>query len=147
MKVKIGPVEIEQDAIKDEILYNEYKESPKTVEKYLAEKSKFYDMTLKHIIAGKTTKMVRDFIFTIAGGVLFTGWVLYVLYISRDAFVWKEISLNTAFTVIMEVLLMMVVCFMPAGLVGGCLKLFSMFNSRRAAKKAKPEAEVPDNKK
>lgn len=32
MKIKLGPVEIEQDGLKDEVLYNEYKESPKTVE-------------------------------------------------------------------------------------------------------------------
>ena len=37
MKIKLGPVEIEQDPIKDELLYNEYKESPKIVEKYLVE--------------------------------------------------------------------------------------------------------------
>ena len=32
MRIKLGPVEIEQDPIKDDVLYNEYKESPKTVE-------------------------------------------------------------------------------------------------------------------
>ena len=37
MRIKLGPVEIEQDPIKDDLLYNEYKESPKTVEKYLEE--------------------------------------------------------------------------------------------------------------
>ena len=45
MKFKIGPVEV---------LFAEYKKSPKNVEKYLAEKSKFIDLTLKNLLAGKT---------------------------------------------------------------------------------------------
>ena len=50
MKIKLGPVEIEQDSLKDEVLYSEFKKSPKEVEKYLAEKSKFFDLTLTDVI-------------------------------------------------------------------------------------------------
>ena len=80
MKLKIGPVEIEQDSIKDEILFNEFKESPKEVEKYLLEKSKYFDLTLKNTIAGKTMKMITDFAMGLAGGIFFLGWSFYVFY-------------------------------------------------------------------
>ena len=94
MKIKIGPIEIEQESVADNVLFEEYKKSEKDVTKYLEEKSKFFDLTLKNIIAGKTMKMIRDFIFTIIGGVVFIGWSIYVFYISKDSFVWNEMNLR-----------------------------------------------------
>ena len=131
MRIKLGPVEIEQDPIKDDVLYNEYKESPKTVEKYLAEKSKFLDLSLKNIIAGKTMKMIIDFVFTIAGGIAFVGWALYVFYISKDSFVWKEMSLETFFSVILQAILIIVICFLPVILVAGCFMLTRRIRSKK----------------
>ena len=131
MRIKLGPVEIEQDPIKDDVLYNEYKESPKTVEKYLAEKSKFLDLSLKNIIAGKTMKMIIDFVFTIAGGIAFVGWALYVFYISKDSFVWKEMSLETFFSVILQAILIIVICFLPVILVTGCFMLTRRIRSKK----------------
>ena len=131
MRIKLGPVEIEQDPIKDDVLYNEYKESPKTVEKYLAEKSKFLDLSLKNIIAGKTMKMIIDFVFTIAGGIAFVGWALYVFYISKDSFVWKEMSLETFFSVILQAILIIAICFLPVILVTGCFMLTKRIRSKK----------------
>ena len=131
MRIKLGPVEIEQDPIKDDVLYNEYKESPKTVEKYLAEKSKFLDLSLKNIIAGKTMKMIIDFVFTIAGGIAFVGWALYVFYISKDSFVWKEMGLETFFSVILQAILIIVICFLPVILVAGCFMLTRRIRSKK----------------
>ena len=78
MKVKIGPVEIEQDSIKDEVLFEKYKKDPKHVQKYLEEKSKVFDLTLKHLIGGKTMKMVKDSAYAIITGIFFVGWSLYI---------------------------------------------------------------------
>lgn len=131
MKIKFGPVEFEQDALKDEILLEEYKKSPKEVEKYLKEKSKFYDETLKNIIAGKTMKTVRDFIFSIAGVVFFTGWSLYVFFVSKDAIVWDEVNAGNAFSVILQAFFIILICFMPVILVAGLIKIVNIIASRK----------------
>ena len=137
MRIKIGPVEIEQDSIKDEILFNEYKESPKNVEKYLVEKSKFYDLTLKNLIAGKTMRMIKNFFISIAGTIFFVGWSLYVFYISKDSFVWKEMNLETALSVVLQALLIIGICFLPLGLLAGYIKL----TSRSALKNTEKQSE------
>lgn len=131
MKIKFGPVEFEQDALKDEILLEEYKKSPKEVEKYLKEKSKFYDETLKNIIAGKTMKTVRDFILSIAGVVFFTGWSLYVFFVSKDAIVWDEVNAGNAFSVILQAFFIILICFMPVILVAGLIKIVNIIASRK----------------
>lgn len=125
MKIKIGPVELEQDPIKDEVLFNDYKESPKTVEKYLAEKSKYFDMTLKNILVGKTMRAVRNFLLSVAGTVFFVGWSLYVFYISKEHFVWKEPSLQNTINVILQALLILGICLFPVAFLGGFFKLSS----------------------
>ncbi|MBP3891672.1 MAG: hypothetical protein J6D29_05815 [Solobacterium sp.] len=131
MKIKIGPVEVEQDEINDATLFDKYQESPKEVEKYLVEKSRFYDLTLRNIIAGRTTRMVRDAIFTIIGGVFFTGWSLYVFYISKDAFEWQGMTLTTAISILLQALLVMGICFLPVVLIGGFLKILKYFSSKK----------------
>ena len=131
MKIKFGPVEFEQDALKDEILLEEYKKSPKEVEKYLKEKSKFYDETLKNIIAGKTMKTVRDFIFSIVGVVFFTGWSLYVFFVSKDAIVWDEVNAGNAFSVILQAFFIILICFMPVILIVGLIKTVNIIASRK----------------
>ena len=131
MKIKFGPVEFEQDALKDEILLEEYKKSPKEVEKYLKEKSKFYDETLKNIIAGKTMKTVRDFIFSIVGVVFFTGWSLYVFFVSKDAIIWDKINVGNAFSVILQAFFIILICFMPVILIAGFLKIINIIASRK----------------
>lgn len=143
MKIKLGPVEIEQDPIKDELLYNEYKESPKIVEKYLVEKSKYFDLTLKNIIAGKTMKMIRDTVFSIAGSVAFVGWIIYVFYVSKDSFVWKEISPEATFLVVVQALLIIGICFLPVLLVVGC---FTVKNKISASRKTETPENKSDNK-
>lgn len=135
MKIKIGPIEVEQDALKDEVLFNEYKNSPKEFEKYLNEKSKFLDITLKNIIAGKTMKMIRDFVLTIVAGIVFTGWSLYVFYISKDSFVWKEMNLETAVSVALQSLLIIGICFLPVILVGGFIKITGLIAARKVKQK------------
>ena len=134
MKIKLGPVEIEQDSLKDEVLYSEFKKSPKEVEKYLAEKSKFFDLTLKNTLAGKTMKMIRSFIFSIGGLVFFVGWSLYVFYISKDAFVWDEMNLQTAILAILQSLLIIGICFLPLILVAGYVKIVNTINSKKEQK-------------
>ena len=135
MKIKLGPVEVEQDAIKDETLYEEYKKSPKEVEKYLAQRSKQLDLTLQSLITGKTVKAIRDFIFTIIGGIIFAAWSIYVFYVSKDAFVWKEMNFNTVVSVILQALLIIVICFLPAALVGGGLKTSEKIRNMQEKKK------------
>ena len=134
MKLKIGPVEIEQEAIKDEVLFNEFKESPKMVEKYLDEKSKYFDLALKNTIDGKTMKMIRDFALGLVGGVFFLGWSFYVFYESKDLINWNEISLETALEGLMIALLILFICFLPIILVGGFLKITSYFSVRKKKK-------------
>ena len=134
MKIKIGPVEIEQDSIKDEVLFAYYKESPKEVEKFLVEKSKFYDLTLKNIVAGKTMKMIRNFAFSIAGIVFFVGWSLYVFYASKDYFVWDKLSLDTAISVFLQAMLILGICLLPVGLIAIYMKLVSRRNSKNTEK-------------
>ena len=125
MKIKIGPVELEQDPIKDEVLFNDYKESPKTVEKYLAEKSKYFDMTLKNVLDGKTMRTFKNFLFFVLGTVFFVGWSLYVFYISKDHFVWKEPSLQNTINVFLQTFLILGVCLFPVVFLGGFFKLSS----------------------
>ena len=137
MKIKIGPVEIEQDSLKDEILFNEYKQSPKDVEKYLVEKSKFFDLTLKNTIAGKTVKMIKNFIFSIASAVFFVGWSLYVFYISKDAFTWNEMNLETAISAFLQSLLILGICFLPLILINGYIALTTRETSKSSDKKDK----------
>ena len=134
MKLKIGPVEIEQEAIKDEVLFNEFKESPKMVEKYLDEKSKYFDLALKNTIDGKTMKMIRDFALGLVGGVFFLGWSFYVFYELKDLINWNEISLETALEGLMIALLILFICFLPIILVGGFLKITSYFSARKKKK-------------
>lgn len=141
MKIKIGPVEVEQDPIKDELLFPEYKESAKLVDRYLSEKGKVLDFTVKNLIAGKTVKMIRDFVITIVGGIIFTGWCLYVFWVSKDSFVWKEMSLHTVITVVLQALLIFFICFLPAGLVGGGLKTASKIKELSGKKKKKTDDE------
>ena len=131
MKIKLGPVEIEQDGLKDEVLYNEYKESPKTVEKYLGEKSKYFDLTIKNLIAGKTLKTIKNFIISVASWVFFVAWSLYVFWESKDAFVWNEFSLETIFGVLLQALLILGICFLPVVLVEGFFKLTSVISGRK----------------
>ena len=137
MKIKIGPVEIEQDSLKDEILFNEYKQSPKDVEKYLVEKSKFFDLTLKNTIAGKTVKMIKNFIFSIASAVFFVGWSLYVFYISKDAFTWNEMNLETAISAFLQSLLILGICFLFLILINGYIALTTRETSKSSDKKDK----------
>ena len=134
MKIKIGPVEIEQDSLKDEILFNEYKQSPKDVEKYLVEKSKFFDLTLKNTIAGKTMKMIKNFIFSIASAVFFVGWSLYIFYISKDAFTWEQMNLQTAIFAVLQSLLILGICFLPLILINGFIALTSRDTSKQSNK-------------
>ena len=134
MKIKIGPVEIEQDSLKDEILYNEYKKSPKDVEKYLVEKSKFFDLTLKNTIAGKTMKMIKNFIFSIASAVFFVGWSLYVFYVSKDAFEWKQMSMDTVVSASLQALFILCICFLPLILINGYIALTSRESSKNSDK-------------
>ena len=134
MKIKIGPVEIEQDSLKDEILYNEYKKSPKDVEKYLVEKSKFFDLTLKNTIAGKTMKMIKNFIFSIASAVFFVGWSLYVFYVSKDAFEWKQMSMDTVVSATLQALFILCICFLPLILINGYIALTSRESSKNSNK-------------
>lgn len=129
MKIKLGPIEIEQESLSDEILLNEYKKSKKDVEKYLEEKSKYFDLTLKNIIGGKTVKMIKDFVFAIVGGVVFVGWTIYVLYISKDAFVWKEMNLETTFYILIQALLIIFVCLLPVMLISGFLQIVNKIPS------------------
>ena len=131
MKIKIGPVEVEQDSINDEVLFDRYKKEPKEVQKYLVEKSKYYDLTLKNIIAGKTMNMIKNFVISIAALIFFTGWSLYVFYVSKDAFTWQEMNLESTMTFILEALLILAICFLPVGLVAGFLK----FVSKKASSK------------
>ena len=131
MKIKLGPVEIEQDGLKDEVLYNEYKESPKTVEKYIGEKSKYFDLTIKNLVAGKTLKTIKNFIVSVASWVFFVAWSLYVFWESKDAFVWNEFSLETIFGVLLQSLLILGICFLPVVLVEGFFKLTSVISGRK----------------
>ncbi len=131
MKIKLGPVEIEQDGLKDEVLYNEYKESPKTVEKYLDEKSKYFDLTIKNLIAGQTLKTIKNFIVSVASWVFFVAWSIYVFWESKDAFVWNEFSLETIFGVLLQALLILGICFLPVVLVEGFFKLASVISGRK----------------
>ena len=135
MKIKIGPVEVEQDPIKDEVLFGHYKESPKEVEKYLDEKSKFLDLTIKNLIAGRTVKMIKDFIFSLVASVVFIGWSLYVFYVSKDAFVWEKLDLQTTFYILLQALLIIAICFLPVILIGGFIKLVSKLTERKTRKK------------
>ncbi len=140
MKLKIGPIEIEQDSIKDDLLFNEYKKSPKEVEKYLLEKSKYFDLALKNTIAGKTMKTITDFALSLAGGVFFLAWSFYVFYSSRDLFVWKEMDLASAFFVLLEALLIIGICLLPVALSGGLTMLVRFFNNRKNMKLLEEEA-------
>ena len=123
MKVKIGPVEIEQDSIKDEVLFEKYKKDPKHVQKYLEEKSKVFDLTLKHLIGGKTMKMVKDSAYAIITGIFFVGWSLYIFYVSKDSFTWEELTLESTLTFILQAFLILGICFLPVGLVAGFFKI------------------------
>ena len=131
MKIKIGPVEVEQDSIKDEVLFDRYIKEPKEVQKYLAEKSKYLDLSLKHLLAGKTMKMIRDSAFALAAGIFFVGWSLYVFYVSKDSFAWEELTFESTVTFILQAFLILGICFLPVGLVTGFFKLLS----RRSAYK------------
>lgn len=132
MKIKLGPLEVEQDALKDEILYPEYKESPEKVEKYLAEKSKVLDMTLKNTIAGKTVGMIIESILTLVGGIFFVGWSVYVFYTSRDVFIWKEFTLGTAITFFLQALLIMFICFLPVFLIAGVIAIVQAIYGKKS---------------
>ena len=131
MKIKIGPVEVEQDPIKDEVLYDKYKKDPKEVQKYLVEKSKYLDLSLKQLLAGKTMKMLRDSALAIAVGIFFIGWSLYIFYVSKDSFAWDELTLESTLIFILQAFLILGICFLPVGLVTGFFK----FLSRRSAHK------------
>lgn len=126
MKLKIGPIEIDHDPIKDEVLFAAFKESPKDVDKYLAERSKFFDLALRNLIAGRTMRMIRDFIYTLFGGAVFIGWSIYVFFVSKDAFVWKELSLENVIYILLQAFLVIFVCLLPIILIGGFLKSASM---------------------
>ena len=76
-------------------------------------------------------KMIIDFVFTIAGGIAFVGWALYVFYISKDSFVWKEMSLETFFSVILQAILIIAICFLPVILVTGCFMLTKRIRSKK----------------
>ncbi len=147
MKLKIGPVEIEQDSIKDDILFNEFKESPKEVEKYLLEKSKYFDLTLKNTIAGKTMKMITDFVLGLAGGIFFLGWSFYVFYSSRDVFVWQEMNVSTAFSVFLESLMILFICLLPVILILSFLKILKYFSNRKLMKQLELEEQMKKEKK
>ncbi|MBO7677283.1 MAG: hypothetical protein J6S49_07195 [Erysipelotrichaceae bacterium] len=138
MKLKIGPVEIEQEAMKDDVLFNEFKESPKLVGKYLEEKSKYFDLALKNTIDGKTMKMIRDFALGLVGGVFFLGWSFYVFFESKDLFEWNGMTLGTALAGLMTALLVLFICFLPVILVGGFMKVASYFSTKKK-KNAKKE--------
>jgi hypothetical protein len=147
MKLKIGPVEIEQDSIKDDILFNEFKESPKEVEKYLLEKSKYFDLTLKNTIAGKTMKMITDFALGLAGGIFFLGWSFYVFYSSRDVFVWQEMNVSTAFSVFLGSLMILFICLLPVILILSFLKILKYFSNRKMMKQLELEEQLKKEKK
>lgn len=134
MKIKLGPIEIEQESLSDELLLNEYKKSKEDVEKYLEEKSKYFDLTLKNIIGGKTVKMIKDFVLTIIGGVVFVGWSIYVFYISKDAFVWKEMNLETTFYILIQALLIIFICLLPVMLISGFLQIVNKISSLKDKK-------------
>lgn len=138
MKLKIGPVEIEQEAMKDDVLFNEFKESPKLVGKYLEEKSKYFDLALKNTIDGKTMKMIRDFALGLVGGVFFLGWSFYVFFESKDLFEWNGMTLGTALAGLMTALLVLFICFLPVILVGGFMKVAAYFSTKKK-KNAKKE--------
>ena len=146
MKLKIGPVEIEQDSIKDEILFNEFMESPKEVEKYLLEKSKYFDLTLKNTIAGKTMKMITDFAMGLAGGIFFLGWSFYVFYSLRDVFVWQEMNLSTAFSVLLESLMIIFICLLPVILIMGFMKIVKYYSNRKLMKELELEEQTKKEK-
>ena len=146
MKLKIGPVEIEQDSIKDEILFNEFKESPNEVEKYLLEKSKYFDLTLKNTIAGKTMKMITDFAMGLAGGIFFLGWSFYVFYSLRDVFVWQEMNLSTAFSVLLESLMIIFICLLPVILIMGFMKIVKYYSNRKLMKELELEEQTKKEK-
>ena len=131
MKLKIGPVEIEQEAMKDDVLFNEFKESPKLVGKYLEEKSKYFDLALKNTIDGKTMKMIRDFALGLVGGVFFLGWSFYVFFESKDLFEWNGMTLGTALAGLMTALLVLFICFLPVILVGGFMKVAAYFSTKK----------------
>ena len=131
MKIKLGPIEIEQESVSDEILLNEFKKSKKDVEEYLEEKSKFFDLTLKNIIGGKTVKMIKDFVFTIIGGIAFIGWSVYVFYISKDAFVWNEMDLGTIIYIFLQALLIIFICLLPVLLISGFLQIVNAISSHK----------------
>ena len=139
MKIKIGPIEVEQDVVKDEALFEVYKNSPKDVEKYFEEKSKILDLTLKNIIGGKTMKMIRDFVFTLIAGIAFIGWSGYVFYVSKEVFVWEELTIGTAITLFLQALMIIFICFLPVIIIGGFIKLFELFSNMRKAKKEEKE--------
>lgn len=140
MKIKLGPVEIEQDPIKDELFFDEYKKSPKAVEKYLEEKSKLFDLSLKNIIAGRTTRLIMDAAFSIAGGVAFVGWIIYVFYVSKDSFVWEELGPQTVLSVLLQALLILFICFLPVILIGvGFLIRAKVKGSKKPEKNIKEE--------
>lgn len=134
MKIKLGPIEIEQESLSDELLLNEYKKSKEDVEEYLEEKSKYFDLTLKNIIGGKTVKMIKDFVLTIIGGVVFVGWSIYVFYISKDAFVWKEMNLETTFYILIQALLIIFICLLPVMLISGFLQIVNKISSLKDKK-------------
>ena len=134
MKIKLGPIEIEQESLSDELLLNEYKKSKEDVEEYLEEKSKYFDLTLKNIIGGKTVKIIKDFVLTIIGGVVFVGWSIYVFYISKDAFVWKEMNLETTFYILIQALLIIFICLLPVMLISGFLQIVNKISSLKDKK-------------
>ena len=147
MKIKLGPIEVEQDVIKDESLFEVYKDSPKDVEKYFEEKSKILDLTLKNIIGGKTMKMIRDFVFTMIAGIAFIGWSGYVFYVSKEVFVWEELTVETAITLFLQALMIIFICFLPVIIVGGFFKLVGLFSNMRKTGKEEKEAKKANTKK
>ena len=76
--------------------------------------------------------MIRNFIFSIAGTVFFVGWSIYVFYVSKDAFSWEEMNLQSAILAILQALLILTICFLPVMLIGGGIKVSTKINSKKS---------------
>ena len=82
-------------------------------------------------------KMIRDFIFTIIGGVAFIGWSAYVFYVSKDAFIWKETDLGGIIYILFQALLIIFICLLPVMLISGFIQAITKISEKISSGKKK----------
>ena len=94
MKIKIGPVEVE-DNIDDEIFYKRFKEDEERTNKYLDMKSHYLDKAINNTLKGASVKTLWVYLEAICFAILYCFWVFKAISLTYDNIKQGQAILNS----------------------------------------------------